>query len=133
MSHPPEGAAPAESARYEFRVQGVLEPHWSAWFEGMRVTSGEHGQTTIAGPVVDQAALHGLLAKVATWACPSSRSADWTQTVNRRGGSDAAASQPKASAPDPRGTAAPDAQAPALAAIERTDRRRTPSGRLLAY
>jgi hypothetical protein len=30
----------------------------------MRVTSGEHGQTTIAGPVVDQAALHGLLAKV---------------------------------------------------------------------
>jgi hypothetical protein len=64
MSHPPEGAAPAESARYEFRVQGVLEPQWSAWFEGMRVTSDEHGQTTIAGPVVDQAALHGLLAKV---------------------------------------------------------------------
>jgi cell division FtsZ-interacting protein ZapD len=33
-------------------------------FEGLRVTSDEHGQTVIAGPVVDQAALHGLLAKV---------------------------------------------------------------------
>jgi len=42
----------------------VLEPRWSAWFEGLRVTSDEHGQTTIAGPVTDQAALHGLLAKV---------------------------------------------------------------------
>jgi hypothetical protein len=37
---------------------------WSAWFEGLQVSSDEHGQTTIAGPVVDQAALHGLLAKV---------------------------------------------------------------------
>jgi hypothetical protein len=64
MSRPPEGAAPAEPARYELRVQGVLEPHWSAWFEGLRLTSDESGQTTIAGPVVDQAALHGLLAKV---------------------------------------------------------------------
>jgi hypothetical protein len=64
MSRPPEGAAPAEPARYELRVQGVLEPHWSAWFEGLRVTSDQPGQTTIAGPVVDQAALHGLLAKV---------------------------------------------------------------------
>jgi hypothetical protein len=64
MSRPPEGAAPVEPARYELRVQGVLEPHWSAWFEGLRVTSDEPGQTTIAGPVVDQAALHGLLAKV---------------------------------------------------------------------
>jgi hypothetical protein len=64
MSRPPEGAAPAEPARYELRVQGVLKPHWSAWFEGLRVTSDQPGQTTIAGPVVDQAALHGLLAKV---------------------------------------------------------------------
>jgi hypothetical protein len=41
-----------------------LEPRWSAWFEGLQVSSDERGQTTIAGPVVDQAALHGLLAKV---------------------------------------------------------------------
>jgi hypothetical protein len=49
---------------YEIRVRGVLDSGWSAWFEGLRVSSDQHGQTTIAGPVVDQAALHGLLAKV---------------------------------------------------------------------
>jgi hypothetical protein len=64
MSHPPAGAGPAEPARYELRVQGVLEPRWSAWFDGLRVTSDQAGQTTIAGPVADQAALHGLLAKI---------------------------------------------------------------------
>ena len=64
MSRPPEGAGPAEPVRYERRVQGVLDPGWSAWFEGLRVTSDQAGQTTIAGPVTDQAALHGLLAKV---------------------------------------------------------------------
>ena len=49
---------------YEIRVRGVLDSGWSAWFEGLRVTSDQHGQTTIAGPVVDQAALHGLFVKV---------------------------------------------------------------------
>jgi hypothetical protein len=61
---PPEGAAPVEPPRYELRVQGVLEPHWSAWFDGLEVAGDADGQTTIAGPVTDQAALHGLLAKV---------------------------------------------------------------------
>ena len=49
---------------YEIRVNGVLGSGWSAWFDGLQVTSDEPGQTTIAGPVADQAALHGLLAKV---------------------------------------------------------------------
>jgi hypothetical protein len=49
---------------YEIRVNGVLGSGWSAWFDGLQVTSDQHGQTTIAGPVADQAALHGLLAKV---------------------------------------------------------------------
>jgi hypothetical protein len=49
---------------YEIRVNGVLGSRWSAWFDGLQVTSDEHGQTTIAGPVADQAALHGLLAKI---------------------------------------------------------------------
>jgi hypothetical protein len=49
---------------YEIRVNGVLDRGWSAWFDGLQVASHEHGQTTIAGPVADQAALHGLLAKV---------------------------------------------------------------------
>jgi len=65
MSRPPSGAAPAEPpAYYEIRVQGVLDSRWSAWFDGLRVTSDEPGQTTIAGPVTDQAALHGLLTKI---------------------------------------------------------------------
>ena len=52
------------SERYEIRVGGVLESRWSAWFDGLQVTSDHADQTTIAGPVTDQAALHGLLAKV---------------------------------------------------------------------
>jgi hypothetical protein len=49
---------------YQIRVSGVLDPGWSVWFDGLQVSSDVHGQTTIAGPVADQAALHGLLAKV---------------------------------------------------------------------
>ena len=49
---------------YEIRVNGVLGSGWSAWFDGLQVTSDERGQTTIAGPVTDQAALHGVLAKI---------------------------------------------------------------------
>jgi hypothetical protein len=48
---------------YQIRVEGVLDSRWSAWFDGLQFTS-DHGQTSIAGPVTDQAALHGLLAKV---------------------------------------------------------------------
>ena len=65
MSGPPGGAAPGEPpANYEIRVRGVLDNHWSDWFEGMAISSDVPGQTLIAGPVTDQAALHGLLAKI---------------------------------------------------------------------
>jgi hypothetical protein len=40
-------------AWYEIRVRGVLDSRWSAWFEGLQITSGQAGQTTIAGPVAD--------------------------------------------------------------------------------
>jgi hypothetical protein len=49
---------------YQIRVKGVLDRRWSAWFDDLQVTSDEAGQTTIAGAVVDQAALHGLLTKI---------------------------------------------------------------------
>ena len=49
---------------YEIRVEGALDAQWSAWFDGMRVTCELDGVTVIAGPVTDDAALHGLLAKV---------------------------------------------------------------------
>jgi hypothetical protein len=71
MSRPSSGAAPAEPpARYEIRVEGVLDGRWSAWFEGLQLSHDEPDQTTIAGPVADQAALHGLLAKVRDLALP---------------------------------------------------------------
>ena len=49
---------------YEITVEGILAPRWSAWFDGMQLASDAVGQTTITGPVADQAALHGLLARI---------------------------------------------------------------------
>ena len=49
---------------YEIRVRGLLDSHWSAWFEGVTLTSLGNGETLIAGPIQDQAALHGILAKI---------------------------------------------------------------------
>ena len=53
----------AQSPCYEIRVEGVLDPRWTAWFEGLTISS-DHNQTVISGPVADQAALHGLLNRV---------------------------------------------------------------------
>lgn len=50
--------------RYEIRVEGVLDQRWSGWFNGMQIASPPGGDTVIAGPVADQAALHGLLTKI---------------------------------------------------------------------
>ena len=50
-------------ARYEIRIEGVLGDRWAAWFDGLQVES-ESTQTVISGLLADQAALHGLLAKV---------------------------------------------------------------------
>lgn len=53
-----------ENEYYEILVRGQLDNHWSAWFEGLNLTPLENGETLIAGPVQDQAALHGILAKI---------------------------------------------------------------------
>lgn len=50
--------------RYEIRLQGQLDARWSDWFEGFTLTSESDGTTTLTGPVIDQAALHGLLRRV---------------------------------------------------------------------
>ena len=42
----------------------MLDRHWSAWFEGLELRREPGGVTVLAGPVADQAALHGLLVKV---------------------------------------------------------------------
>ena len=49
---------------YQIRVQSHLGPEWTDWFEGLTITPEESGDTLLTGPVVDQAALHGLLRKV---------------------------------------------------------------------
>jgi hypothetical protein len=53
-----------EAEYYEIRVRGELDSHWSAWFEGLTLTPLGNGETLVAGPIQDQAALHGILAKI---------------------------------------------------------------------
>ena len=55
---------PHEPVRYAIRVQARLDARWSAWFDGMNLTAGTDGTTVVEGLVVDQAALHGLLARI---------------------------------------------------------------------
>jgi len=49
---------------YQIRLRGHLGAEWTDWFEGLTVTLEEDGDTLLTGPVVDQAALHGLLKRV---------------------------------------------------------------------
>ena len=49
---------------YEIRIRGHLGDEWADWFGGMTITMEENGETLLTGPVVDQAALHGLLKRV---------------------------------------------------------------------
>jgi hypothetical protein len=53
-----------ESGLYEIRLKGHLDDRWADWFEGLTITLEENGDTLLTGPVIDQAALHGLLKKV---------------------------------------------------------------------
>ncbi len=53
-----------EPGLYEIRIKGHLDDRWSDWFEGLTITLEDNGDTLLTGPVIDQAALHGLLKKV---------------------------------------------------------------------
>ncbi len=53
-----------EPERYEIRIMGHLDDKWADWFEGLTITREDNGETLLIGPVVDQAALHGVLRKV---------------------------------------------------------------------
>ncbi len=54
----------ANTAYYEIRLKGQLNARWAGWFDDMTITLDNNGDTLLSGPVVDQAALHGLLKKV---------------------------------------------------------------------
>jgi hypothetical protein len=49
---------------YQIRVKGHLGRQWTDWFGGLTITLEDNGETLLTGPVVDQAALHGLLKRV---------------------------------------------------------------------
>ena len=63
MSHNPK-SEPGQSIVYQIRLRGHLSDQWTNWFEGLTITLEEDGDTLLTGPVVDQAALFGLLKKV---------------------------------------------------------------------
>ncbi len=55
---------PDQPVVYQIRIKGHLDPRWTKWFGGLTITLEDNGDTLLTGPVVDQAALHGLLKKV---------------------------------------------------------------------
>ena len=58
------GRIEAQATGYEIRVQGTLSTQWAAWFDGWAIRAGEREETVLTGPVRDQSALFGLLAKI---------------------------------------------------------------------
>ena len=55
---------PSQPVVYQIRLKGHLGSQWTDWFEGLTITLEDNGDTLLTGPVIDQAALHGLLKKV---------------------------------------------------------------------
>jgi hypothetical protein len=50
--------------RYQIRVKGNLGEQWHSWFDGLTIANVEQGEAILSGPLPDQAALHGVLAKI---------------------------------------------------------------------
>ncbi len=59
-----------ETGRFAIRVKGHLDARWSAWFDGLTITTKNDGTTLIEGPVADQAALFGVLQKMRDMGLP---------------------------------------------------------------
>ena len=55
---------PSQTMIYQIRIKGHLVREWTDWFDDLTITLEEDGSTLLTGPVIDQAALHGLLKKV---------------------------------------------------------------------
>jgi hypothetical protein len=65
-----DGRAFDEQAIHRIRVKGNLDQKWSDWFDGFTISAQANDETLLIGPVADQAALHGLLAKIRDWGLP---------------------------------------------------------------
>ena len=61
---------PGQPLVYQIRIKGHLGREWTDWFGGLTITLEDNGETLLTGPVVDQAALHGVLRKVRDLAMP---------------------------------------------------------------
>jgi hypothetical protein len=59
-----------EQVVYQIRVRGVIDAGWSDWFDGLTICPQADGTTLLTGPVRDQSALHGLLAKIRDLSLP---------------------------------------------------------------
>jgi len=79
---------PGQPMVYQIRLKGHLGSQWTDWFGGLTVTLEDNGVTLLTGPVIDQAALHGLLKKVRDLGMP-------LLSVNRVEAGQAAASEVK--------------------------------------
>jgi hypothetical protein len=65
MSNKPGSTTdPGRQPVYEIRIKGHLAPQWTDWFSGLTITLEANGDSLLTGPVLDQAALHGVLKKV---------------------------------------------------------------------
>src|SRR3712207_4301920 len=71
-----------EPGRYEIRLKGHLDARWAERFAGLSFTHASDGTTILAGPVVDQAALHGVLRTVRDLGLP--RSEEHTSELQSR-------------------------------------------------
>ena len=65
MSHIQDNSGKVEQPDiYQIKIRGQLDPRWADWFAGLSITADVSGLTVLEGPVVDQAALYGLLKKI---------------------------------------------------------------------
>jgi hypothetical protein len=58
------GIDPGQPMVYQIRIRGHLGREWTDWFGGLTITLEDDGESLLTGPVIDQAALYGLLRKV---------------------------------------------------------------------
>jgi len=70
MSITPSSTEQYEPGRYEIRIKGHLDSRWNNWFENVKISLDDNGETVLTATVIDQAALHGLLRKVCDLGLP---------------------------------------------------------------